>query len=36
MGKDAADREIEEAYDNADEVKKNNDQYFMDLEKFYL
>lgn len=35
MGQDAAEREIEEAFDDADEVKKNNEHYFHCLEQFY-
>ena len=35
MGKDAAEREIEESFDDAYEVKKNNDYYFQCLEQFY-
>lgn len=28
MGQEAADREIEETFDDADEVKRNNELYF--------
>ena len=35
MGQEAADREIEETFDDADEVKKNNDMYFNQLQDFY-
>ena len=31
MGQEAADREIEETFDDADEVKKNNEMYFNQL-----
>lgn len=36
MGQEAADREIEEAFEDAEEVKKNNEYYFNCLEQFYV